>query len=114
MNYPNLVQNFVFFHVIILSALYSITVFSSLNDQISYFIFYFAPIWLYLACLLSNHTLSQAKLDSYSPSLLTVVMVLLSVAYGVVSQIGILQGEHETWSLEALMNAFLFSVLREG
>jgi hypothetical protein len=98
-NYPNLVQNFVFMHVILLSTLYSLTVFASPKDQVSYFIFYFAPLLLYLTCLLSNHSLTHTKAQSYSPSLLTLALLLLSGAYAVLSQVGVLQGDHEIFSL---------------
>lgn len=54
-NYPSLIQNFVFVHTILLSVMYSLTSFTDMKQQISYLIFYLAPMFLYYACLTSTH-----------------------------------------------------------
>lgn len=60
-NYPNLVQNFLFIHCILLSVLYSLTTFSDTKEQTSYLIFYLAPLLLYFSCLKNTFNFRQSR-----------------------------------------------------
>lgn len=99
MNYPNLAQNYLFVHNIFLSVLYSLTTFTDSDGHITYFIFYFAPLFLYFMCLMNTYSFSQNRPESYSPYILNVLAVILAVVYAALGYLETLGGDHDIYSL---------------
>jgi hypothetical protein len=98
-NYPNLVQSYLFIHIIFLSTLYSLTTFTDTEEQITYFIFYFAPLFLYFSCLINTHSFSQNKPESYSPYFLNAFALIVAIAYVALGYVDFLGENHDIYSM---------------
>lgn len=93
-DYESILQNFLYFHIIYISTTYYFM--SSLTQllEISYYIIYFSPIIFYLSALVNSYKYNQNMPENYFPSLQNILLIALSLAYIVITQIGIVDASH--------------------
>lgn len=113
-DYESILQNFLYFHIIYISTTYYFM--SSLTQllEISYYIIYFSPIIFYLSALVNSYKYNQNMPENYFPSLQNILLIALSLAYIVITQIGIVDASHQTWSVAVVLNIGLFVLTLEG
>jgi hypothetical protein len=93
-DYENILQNFLYFHTIYISSSFYFMSSLSWLLEVSYYIIYFAPLVFYLSSLINCYKYNQALPESYFPSPLNVLLVVASIAYIIITQIGLIDSNH--------------------
>jgi len=93
-DYEKTIQNFLYFHILYMSISYYFISGLSQLLEVSYYILFSGPILFYLSALINSYKYNQALPQSYSPSILNVILLILSIAYIVITQIGLIDSNN--------------------
>lgn len=112
-NYDFTIQGYLYAHCVILAAL-SFFINTTSTLKVTFLIIFFAPVLLYIACLVNSHRYAEELPNTYRPAFFRVLLLLISGAYVVLAYVGVFSSDHWQWSLAAGLNIFLFICILEG
>jgi hypothetical protein len=92
-NYDFTIQGYLYAHCVILAALsFFISTTSAL--KVTFLIIFFAPVLLYIACLVNSHRYAEELPNTYRPAFFRVLLLLISGAYVLLAYVGVFSSDH--------------------